>query len=211
MQHPSQVKESLRCLKLAVMASSKTTTLALILVIATLLPAASAWQESLRAVTHARMYISGVVAIATLPAGYVSQVRDHRVLLSMDIRNGSTPVLVTRNIGNDEDLNYSPVAILVQACCMPAFMLCIISLFASFVTVTMLDQVNGICLLDDRSFWRIRCVANVSFFAALFLAMSASAFIAMANPIPWLGQTTLTVGVTKIMALAFTWIGWPVL
>ena len=57
----------------AAMAVRKTAILTLMLASATLVPAASAWQERMRTLTQARMLAAGALAIATVPPTYIHQ------------------------------------------------------------------------------------------------------------------------------------------
>lgn len=161
---------------MALMAAGKTKTLALILVIATLLPAASAWQEKLRSVTLARTCIPGAVALANLhlPTTYVPQVQD-TTSGGNSSSNGTTnydswkawsPSCSTRQPKGCLDL--------VQDFCRSSFALCIFSLFLSFVILSMPDQVGDKCLLDHNDYWQGRMIANTCLYVALVLTLAAN-------------------------------------
>lgn len=91
------------------MAVSSTAILALILASIVHFPAASASQwDGSRTVTQARMYISGALAIATLPAAYVPQAQ-------VVIPNGITPGNSTSTSTDGETGTTSCLAACVRA------------------------------------------------------------------------------------------------
>ncbi len=159
--------------------------LAIILASALLLPAASAWQEKLRAANFNRICVSGALAIVTLqlPTLSVPQVQL------------ATTSNATTNFDKTDPLDAScstKQACVMQFMCLLALNFYVTALFVSLVISRMPDQRGDVCLLDDKFYAFHRCAADASLGAGLLLTLMACGYVVLRNAlalwlfIPWI-------------------------
>ena len=150
-----------------------------ILASAALVPAASAWEEQQRSVTQGRIYISGALAIATLPLSYFHQ-------QAQNTTSGSS------SAGRSADD-------MVPMFFMTAFWSSVVSLVASYVTLTLPDEMGATSFRDHWAYWMVRLGAILSLFAALFSTVLATSVFALTNP--WIGHWAFIVAYCTISGM----------
>ena len=159
------------------MALSKAAMVALIVALATLIPAASAWQEQMRDITRARMYITGAMALATFPSANVRQFQDP-TMSSLSDKNATKP----RDTYDWGPSCFTRQACLVQLAFQISFLLSALSTLASYVSLTLPEEVAGTSLINHWSYKMIRFVAIYGFFFAFTFTNMAAVFAMFMNP-----------------------------
>ncbi len=154
----------------SVMAISRTTVLGLILATLVLAPTASAWQEKLRTVTLTRIYISGALAAATLPAAYIPQAQD-----TVGSTLGNANTTPSDADGKTGRSSRDGSGFDVRLMCMLTFRFCIYSSVVSCAILSMPDEDAGVCLVDRQAYKFLRFFANLLFLLAIFTAFLATA------------------------------------
>ena len=185
------------------MALSKTATVALIVALATLIPAVSAWQEKMWTVTKARIMISGAMAIATSPSIFVHHFQDPIVNDLLD-KNYIKPI-DTYDWGPS---CFSRQACVVQVLLQMSFLLNMVSFLASLVTLTPPDEVGGTIFIFHWSYNNVRNVAGCAFFIAWFFTCTAAVIAMFMNIFGGGWSTILLLCVMGIMFILviFVWL-----
>ena len=146
------------------MAFKKSAVLAFILISTALVPAASAWQEQMRSVTQARMMISGVLALGTLPSIYIHQQAQNTTSEKFPADKSSA----------------------AQLFLILGFAFAVVSLGASYAILALPDEMGGTSLIDHWAYWVLLCVAISGLFMALLSIATAISLVATLNP--WSGR-----------------------
>ena len=95
---------------------------------------------------------------------------------------------------------------------MTAFMFCIVSLPASYVILTLPDEVGQTSLMDHRDYMRLRDIAGVTLYAAMFMALIANTIAAAMNPFgrSWEFAIFLCGTVAMFAFVTITWLKYSI-
>ena len=162
--------------------------LAFILALATLVPAACAWQEEMRALTQARMTIAGALAIATLPS--VNHQLQNTSLLDIPVDKSKWTPGECQAAG-------------VQMFFIFTFIASLVSLFASFVSLTLPLPDEDASTVYYLAYWSVRAVATFSVIIAVMTIVVAIAFAVAMN---YYGGNWAAIGILCFLALLFLYI-----